>query len=241
MLRRSKTTKPERCAGGNILAMRCRFAGTELPVGGAGQLREVLLPDVEPPQQRQADGAAALMANDPVEDDPAVAVEELRSRRSGRRVMVDPRPLDLGTIPLRRRIVDGQEQSAAGVDSISEQAEDDGGHSSGLATDTAEEVVVGAEVLPNAGGPPPTGDGAAAVGQEDADDDLSQPPGTAAMQRGGQGGDPGDPLGGQSDGGHSRPPWCDSDGLNTTIVPGGRGLSHDRTIRQSSELAKCSC
>src|SRR5512132_3839937 len=137
--------------------------------------------------------------------DPTVAVEEFRSRRTGRGVMVDSRPLDLGAIPLRRRIVDGQEQSAAGVDSISEQDEDDGGHGGGLATDTAEEVVVGAEVLPDAGGPPPTGDGVAAVGQKDADDDVSQPPGGAAVQLGGQGGDPGGPLGGQTDGEHPRP------------------------------------
>src|SRR5271166_5362478 len=31
MLRRSEMTKTERCAGGNILAMRCRFAGKAMP------------------------------------------------------------------------------------------------------------------------------------------------------------------------------------------------------------------
>src|SRR3954447_2256191 len=37
MLRRSETTKTERCAGGNILAMRCRFAATDLSLHPALQ------------------------------------------------------------------------------------------------------------------------------------------------------------------------------------------------------------
>ena len=120
--------------------------------------------------------------------------------------MIPPvRASGCGELPPPGHWDDGQEQPAAGVDALPQQGEEDGGHGGGLATDTAEEVVIGAEVLADAGGPPPTGDGATAVGQKDADDDVSQPPSGAAVQRGGQVGDPGGPLGGQTDSEHPRP------------------------------------
>ena len=66
-----------------------------------------------------------------------------------------------------------------------------------LAADRVEEVVIGPEVGADPGGPEPTGCGPPTRGEEDPGDDGGQPPGEAAMQRGGQGGDPGPPLGGQ--------------------------------------------
>src|SRR4051812_30035073 len=176
---------------------------------------------------------------DAAEDDPTVAVEELRAGRPRGGVVVDPGPLDLGPVPLGRRVIEGQQEPLSrAIERTPQQSEDDGGDRRGLATDAVEKVVVGSEVGPDPGGPPPTGGGATAVGPEDAGDDSGESPGRAAMQRSGQGGDPGHPLGGQADGEHPRPPWCDRGGVATTIVPGGRGPSQDETDGQLSELAK---
>ena len=176
---------------------------------------------------------------DAAEDDPTVAVEELRAGRPRRGVVVDSGPLDFGPVPLGRCVIEGQEQSLPwDIEGSPQQSEDDGGDRRGLATDAVEEVVVGSEARADPGGPPPTGSGAAALGQEDAGDDSSEPPGTAAMQGSGQGGDPGHPLGGETDSEHPRPPWCDRGGVATTIVPGGRGLSQDEDLLTTVRIGK---
>jgi hypothetical protein len=177
--------------------------------------------------------------SDAAEDDPTVAIEELRAGRPRRGVVVDPGPLDFGAVPLGRCVIEGQQQSASwDIEGTPQQLEDDGGDSSSLATDAVEEVVVGSEARADPSGPPPTGSGAAAVGQEDAGDDSSESPGGAAMQWSGQSGDSGHPRGGQTDGEHPRPPWCDRGGVATTIVPGGRGLSQDQAPRTVVRIGK---
>src|SRR3954452_2213022 len=121
--------------------------------------------------------------SDAAEDDPTMAVEELRAGRPRRGVVVDPGPLDFGAVPLRRCVIEGQQQPALRViEGAPQQGEDDGGDRRGLATDAIEEVVVGSEAGADPGGPPPTGSGAAAVGQEDAGDGDSESPGGSAMQ-----------------------------------------------------------
>src|SRR3954471_6378531 len=143
---------------------------------------------------------------DAAEEDPTLAVEELRAGRPCCGVVVDPGPLDFGSIPFGRCVIEGQEQSLPwDIEGSSQQSEDDGGHRCGLATDGVEEVVVGSEARADPGGPPPTGGGPAAMGREDAGDDGSEPPGRTAMQRCGPGRDPRRPLGGQTGSEHPRP------------------------------------
>ena len=113
---------------------------------------------------------AAVVVDDPAEDHPTVAVEEFRAGRPRRGVVVDAGPLDLGPVPLGRRVIEGQQQSLPrDIEATPQQSEDDGGDRRGLATDAVEEVVVGSEASADPGGPPPTGSGATAVGQEDAE------------------------------------------------------------------------
>src|SRR5512135_277408 len=177
--------------------------------------------------------------SDAAEDDPTVAVEELRAGRPRCGVVVDPGPLDVGSVPLGRRVIEGQQQSLSwDIERTPQQSEDDGGDRRGLATDAVEEVVVGAEASADPGGPPPTGSSATALSQEDAGDDGSESPGRAAMQRSGQGSDPGHPLGGQTNSEHPRPPWCARGGVATTIVPGGRGLSQDQDLQTTVRIGK---
>src|SRR4051794_9922986 len=122
--------------------------------------------------------------SDAAEDDPTVAVEELRAGRPRRGVVVDPGPLDLGPIPLGRCVIEGQQQPLPwDIEGAPEPSEGDGG---GFATDAVEEVVVGTEARADSGGPPPTGNRATALGGEDAGDDGSESPGQTAMQRDGQ-------------------------------------------------------
>src|SRR5512144_2734127 len=116
--------------------------------------------------------------SDAAEDDPTGAVEELRAGRTRCGVVVDPGPLDLGSVPLGRCIIEGQQRSLSrDIEGTSQQSEDDSSDRRGLATDAVEEVVVGSEARADPGGPPPTGSGATALGQEDAGDDRGEPPG----------------------------------------------------------------
>src|SRR5512135_2709193 len=86
------------------------------------------------------------MMSDAAEDDPTVAVEEFRAGWPRGGVVVDPGPLDLGSVPLRRRIIEGQQHPPPwGIEGTLQEGEDDGGDRRGLATDAVEEVVVGSE------------------------------------------------------------------------------------------------
>src|SRR3982751_7132457 len=118
-----------------------------------------------------------LVMGDPAEDDPTVAVEELRPGRPRGGVVVDAGPLDLRAVPLRRRVVDGEEEWSARVDAAEDAPQEHGGQIDGLAADAVEEVVVGSEALAHRSGPPPTGGGAASRGHQDSRDDTGQPPG----------------------------------------------------------------
>ena len=101
--------------------------------------------------------------------------------------------------------MESKQEPIAGLDVIESELQEGGGDLDRLASHTIEEVVVGPEAVPDPGGPPPTGGRASARGHQDADDHIGHPPGQAAMQRCGQGGDPSRPLGGQADGEHPRP------------------------------------
>ena len=86
-----------------------------------------------PARRRQADGAEAIVVDDPAEHDPAMTIEELRAGRARRGVVMEARPLDLGAVPLRRGVVDGEDGPIGGVDVLGDEPRGDGGDLDGLA------------------------------------------------------------------------------------------------------------
>lgn len=162
------------------------------------------------------------------EGHPALAVEELRADRPWGGVVVGAGPLDLGVVPLRRRIVEGEDEPIRRWDAEQDDPQEHGGEIRHLAADAVEEVGVGPEVIPDAGGSPPIGGDAAAGGQKDADDDLGQPPGPPTVERGGRGRRLGGPLGGPANGEHPRPSLMRLRRWNNRNRDGRAGASSSR-------------
>jgi hypothetical protein len=71
-------------------------------------------------------------------------------------VVVDAGPLDLRAIPLRRGVVEGEDDPIPRIDPIEDDPQQDGGDLLRLAADRVEEVVVGPEVDPEPDRSPPT-------------------------------------------------------------------------------------
>ena len=67
--------------------------------------RQILLADVQPGQQRQADDAPHRVVGEEPEDDEDVAVDVGRAGRAGGRVVMDARLLDVRPIPPRRGVL----------------------------------------------------------------------------------------------------------------------------------------
>ena len=73
---------------------------------------QVLLPDVQPSQERQRDDSPSGMNRQQPEHHPDVAVDMRRTRRPRSRVVMDSGPLDERPIALRRRVVECQGELA---------------------------------------------------------------------------------------------------------------------------------
>src|SRR5262249_5140866 len=103
--------------------------------------------------------------------------------------------LDVRPVPFGGRIVQGEDQRralATGRELSVEDPEQRGGDRRGLASHTAEQVVITLEVPPGGAGPQPTGDGAAAAGEEQPIAESDEPHLLAGIEHPGQGGDPDD-------------------------------------------------
>ena len=110
-----------------------------------------LLADVQPGQQRQGDDAPGGMDGQQPEHDPDVAVDVRRAGRAGGRVVMDAGPLDVGPVPLRRRVVEGQGEPRLvgdqGLDHLVDQA---GGDVVGLLAGGGDGRVAGLDTVGSA-------------------------------------------------------------------------------------------
>ncbi len=157
-----------------------------------GDRRQVLLADVEPRQQRQGDRAPGLVLDEQPQDDEDMAVDEGRAGRAGGRVVMHAGPLDVRPEPLRRGVVQGEGQPRGpgqqGPDHLDEEAP---GDVIGPLAGGGDGEVAGLVLAAELGGPDPTGDGPPAPGQDGPEEQEGEPRGGAAVEGGGE---PGEPL-----------------------------------------------
>ena len=115
--------------------------------GHAGTISESLVNQIRSRmgltgQQRQADDAEPSVPGKLGQHDPALAEKEFRPGRSGCRIVMDARPLDVRPVPLRRRVVQREDQPVSGLDSFGDDPQEHGGDPLCLAAEGVEEVVV---------------------------------------------------------------------------------------------------
>ncbi len=115
-----------------------------------------------------------------------MAVQEALVGRTGRRVVVQARPLDVRAVALRRGVVQGEQQRSRGGDVAEGGAEQQSREQVGAAGEGGEEVVLGGETGTDAGGAEPAGDGAATLGEEGPREEDAQAEGVALVQTGRQ-------------------------------------------------------
>ena len=195
--------------------------------------RQVLLADVEPGQQRQGDRAPGRVGDEQPEDDEDVAVDVGRAGRAGGRVVVDAGPLDVRPVPLASGCRPGRGSAASAplssgrTTSVSEASGDAVGPLAG----GRDGGVAGLELVAELGRPDPGGDGPPAAGQDGAEEQEGEPGGGAAVEGGGE---PGEPLargGERVRGCHRGPaPVGVSAGVVTAIVPVGPALVYSMLV-----------
>src|SRR5262249_62039009 len=111
----------------------------------------------QPGQQGQGEGPPGRLPGEPPQDDPRVSVHEGTAGRPRRRVVVDAGPLDLGTVPLGRRVVEGEQKpSSPGQQRLQYVVGQASGQEVGPPPGGGDGGVRRAELLRDAGGPDPT-------------------------------------------------------------------------------------
>ncbi len=156
---------------------------------------DILGPDIQVRDDRQADGPPERVSDQPGQRDPDVAVEKLRPGWAWGGVVMLAGTLDLGPVPLGGRVVDGEDQRRTRLlarEPLHQDAKQGAGNGWGLATDAAEQVVITLVVAPHGAAAEPTGDGASAAGEEQPRAESDEPDLLAGVERPGQGGDPDD-------------------------------------------------
>src|SRR5258708_5704111 len=103
------------------------------------------------------------MTHDPSQGHPDMAIEELLLGRSGRRAVMNPGPLDVPSIALRRRVIQSQEQPVARNDHTDGDAEEHHADAFDIASEAAQEVIIESEIVAEFAAPQPTGDGLSAL------------------------------------------------------------------------------
>jgi hypothetical protein len=140
--------------------------------------------DVQIAQQRQGQGVALGMADDPVERDPDVPVDVALVGRPGRGMVMQAGAFDVGAVALGRRVVDAEQPERAGVDGPAQAAEEDAGEGIEVApTEGPQQGVATAELLGHVAGAKPGGGGTAAVGEQGAEEQWFQQFGMAGVEQ----------------------------------------------------------
>src|SRR5262249_19490020 len=167
--------------------------GAELPAVVGRHPADILGPDVQMREDRQADGPPGRVSDQPGQADPDMAVEELGPGRPRGGVVVLAGALDLRPIPLGGGVVDGEDQRRVRPrdrEPLPEDAEQGPGEGRCLATDAAQEVVIALEVATGAAAAEPTGDGATTAGEEQPGAEPDESCLLAGVERQCQGRDP---------------------------------------------------
>jgi hypothetical protein len=191
-------------------------------------LGHLLGADVGQGTQWQGQGAPPGVPHRPGQSHPDVAVDELRARGAGAGVAVDAGALHARAVAGGGRVADGEEQVLARGQTQQRprgtvrQAE---GQGAGMTAGGLQGVVGGAEVVLDAGGPEPGGDGASAAGEQGAAKQQEQAWCGAAVEGGGDLGEPGGQGGGQVREWHGRLLGRRRGGRQPSSCSGGRLLS----------------
>ena len=168
--------------------------------------RQVLLADVEPGQQRQGDDPPRRVGHEQGQDDEDVAVDVGRSGRAGGRVVMHAGPLDVRPVSLRRGVVQGEGQPLGPrqqrPDHLGQQAS---GDAIGPLAGGGDGDVAGLVPIAELGRPDPGRDGAPAPGQDRPEEEQGEPRGGAAIEGGGEPGEPLARCGGRVRGCHRGP------------------------------------
>src|SRR5262249_46251604 len=167
----------------------------ELPAVVGRHPADILGPDVQVREDRQADRPPARVPDQPGQADPDVAVEELGPRRPRGGVVMLAGALDVRPVSLGGRVVDGEDQRRArpiAREPLGEETEQGAGEGRGLASDAAEQVVIALVIAAYGATAKPAGDGAAAAGEEQTGAEPDEPRLLAGVERQSQGGDPDD-------------------------------------------------
>ncbi len=99
-----------------------------------------------------------------------------------RRIVMDIGPLDMGPVPLGRRIVDHQQQTLRQRQCPQYQNHQLRRNRFALASNTGKEVIIVLEVVADAGGPEPSRHRASTAGEQDARQHHRQSPAIAGVQ-----------------------------------------------------------
>ena len=125
------------------------------------------------------------------EDDPHVPVHERPAGRPGRRVVVDPGPLDVPPVPLGRGVVQGERQPVGvGHQRLDHLVGQVGGDEVGPLPGGRHRGVARAVLAAQPGGPDPTRDRPPAAGQDRPDEQPRQPRGGPRVEGGREAGKP---------------------------------------------------
>ena len=150
--------------------------GAKLPAIFLGQLRDIHFANIQQRTQRQGDRAPRRMRHHQRDCDPVVAIEPFAIGRPRRRVMMHAGPLDVGTVTLRRTIIDGDHEAAVGtgVKLGRDQLQHFRRQLAGVPTDADEAVVEAIPIVQHAGRRKPGAGGAPIISQDHPRDDDAQ-------------------------------------------------------------------
>jgi len=168
--------------------------GLKRPAVVARELGDVLPPDIELGQNRQADGTPQRVPDDQHQRHPDVAVEVLVGGRPWCGIVVDARPFHTGAIAFGGRVVQGEDQPWADGQARQHEQKQSGGERFGLVPHGGDEIIIGLPVDGHPSGPQPGGHGASACGEQHPHQQHWQPPSASPVQPGRQPLDPLRPL-----------------------------------------------
>ena len=152
------------------------FDWTKLGAALGIDARQILLPHIEPSQERQRDHAPRLVLDEKREDNKNMSINIRRTGRPGSRIVVDAGTLNVRTIARRRRVVQRERQPFGSTHQrLDHRDQQRRGDLVGLLADRRNRRVTRSELRAQAGRADPAGDRPATAREHRAEEQKDQP------------------------------------------------------------------
>jgi hypothetical protein len=160
--------------------------GLKGPLEAFGDLRHILLANVQPRADRQPDRSPPGMTHDHCQRHPDMSVAKRIAAGTRRRIMMDACPLDTRSVAFGGGIVDGQEHALLAFEDRQQKDQQSDSQFLPSPPDTLQKEVEALKVVADAGGPNPRSDHSPATGEQRSQQHDREPPRRTTMQRLGQ-------------------------------------------------------